>query len=229
MSEGGNNRVVAKLLVFLMLLSPVAIASDSLRTVSEMGHRVFNNLNIADTIEGHARLDSGTVRRCIRDATVDVGTLLPTPKAKTITTTSGTFGYLVDTHLDSVQAAFVKGGRWAKLLPVVPWYKLIEAYSQMGLTYDTTSIEYAAVNGDSLYLYPVPASGDSIYVFYTTRGSTPTAAADTIDVPHELYSAVEYLATVKAAMIEQNLPAIQIFNEAYAQEIAKFIGGKKPQ
>lgn len=229
MSGERRIKVVVRILVFLMLLSSLVGASDSLRTVTEMGQRVFSNLGMADTTLGNSRLDTAKVRRCVRDATVEIGTLLPPEKAKTIITASGTFGYLVDKHLDSVTAVVLKRGAFGLQIDVVPFWKFGQAWSQMGSVYDTASYAYCGVWGDSLYPYPIPHRKDTIYVFYTARGRTPTAAADTIDLPHELYTAVEYAATVKGAAILEYANKLEIYKSLLADEIAKFIGGKKPQ
>lgn len=212
-----------------MLLASLVDASDSLRTVTEMGQRVFANLGMADTTLGNSRLDTAKVRRCVRDATVEIGSLLPSERAKTITTVDKTFGYLVDTHLDSVQAVILKKGRFGLQIDIVPFWKFSEAWSQMGSVYDTASYAFCGIHGDSLYAYPIPARVDTLYVFYTARGKTPTAATDTINVPHELYSAIEYAATVKGAAILDWRDKLEIYKSLLADEIAKFIGGKKPQ
>lgn len=211
-----------------MFLASLASASDSLRTVREFTGRVFLNLGISDTTLGIPRYDTADAHKCIRDAVVNIGTLLPPERAKTIVTTKGTSGYLIDKHLDSVQAVILKKGTFGLPIDVVPFWKFGEAYAQMGSVYDTASYAFCAVHGDSIYPFPFPPRADTLYVFYTGRGKTPTTTADTVDLPHELYTAVEYLATVKGAAIIQNMVKLEIYRGLLADEIAKF-GGKKPQ
>ena len=221
-------KVAVSLLVFLMLGS-VGYASDSLRTVSEFGRRVFNNLGVSDTINGTPRFDSSDVRRFVRDAVIEIGTMLPPERAKRIVTASGTFGYLIDSHLDSIQAVILKKGRFAKQIDVVPFWKMGESWSQMGGVYDTASYAFCAVHGDSLYPYPIPSRVDTLYLFYTGRGRTPAVDTSVVDLPHELYTAVEYMATVKGAAMMEYGTKLEIYRLLLADEISKFIGGKKPQ
>lgn len=204
-------------------------ASDSLRTISEFGYRVLANLNCADTLNGNDLVDSTDAQRHVRDAVVDVGTMIPTEKAKTIVTVDGTFGYLVDTHLDSLRMVLLKKGRYAHVVDVVRWSKMKDVFSRMGLAYDTSSAKYAAVHGDSAYIYPIPPRVDTLYLFYTARGAVPTAYTDTVDTPHELYSAIEYLATMRAALSVGDHIHAANYEKLFGIEISKFMGGKTPQ
>ena len=206
-----------------------AVASDSIRTVSEFGHRVLSNLNCSDTLNGNDLIDSLEAQRQVRDAVVDVGALLPTEKAKTITTVDGTIGYEVDSHLDSLRAVLLKKGRYAKVIEVVTWGKFKQSISQMGTVYDTSSARYASVHGDSVYVYPVPPRVDTLYLFYTARGTVPCCDTSTVDMPHELYSAVEYLATMRAAGVVEDMVTLGIYEKLFGIEANKFLGGKTPQ
>lgn len=223
--------LLKKLVIFAVLILAADVsASDSSRTVREVGHRVFINLGIVDTLEGSARLDSIRAQKCARDAAIDVGALIPTEYAKTIVTEKdGTLGYLVDTHLDSLQGCISKRNKKATLIDVVSWWKFMEALKNESSSSTSGGIRYAALHGDSVYFYPPPAIEDTIYLFFTARGTVPTTYSSVIDVPHELCSAVEYLATVKAAAILVDDVKLGIYKQMYADEVSKFIGGKRPQ
>lgn len=222
-------RTIGILLLTALIISAPAFASDSLMTIADMGSRVFANLNFADTATGADILDTHDVRRYVRDAVVEVGADVGAEKAKTITTASGTFSYLIDKHFDSLRAVMLKKGSFSELINFGTFSDFAQAYERMAHTYDTSAYQFAAIHGDSLYLYPIPPRTDTIYLFYWARGKTPTAAADTIDLPHELYSAVEYLATAKSAAKIGNADRLKVYFDLYKDEIANFAGGKTPQ
>ncbi len=163
-----------------------------------MGHRVLGNLNMADTLNGNARIDSTIAQKAVRDATADVYGI---PKAKTILTTKGTMGYLVDSRLDDLMVAMVKKGTWGRILDLVPFGKWQEVYTETPNVNDSASMDYASQHGDSVYLYPIPASVDTVYLLYTTYGPHLWTDTNVVAVPAELYSPIEYLATIKAAII----------------------------
>jgi len=222
-------RKIGTLLLTALIISSVSSASDSLRTVGEFGRRVFRNLLVTDTVAGNDILDSGLVNRLVRDAVLEVGSRIGAEKAKTITTTSGTMGYQADAHFDSLRAVMLKKGRYSELISFGTFDAFSSAYDKMAHSYDTGAYEFCAIHGDSIYLYPVPASTDTIYLFYWGWGKTPSAAADTVDLPHELYNLVEYWATVKAAAVEQNPERMQTYLLLYKTEEQKYLGGKTPQ
>ena len=201
MSEGRGYKVARKIVLFavLMVLLPFTTrASDSSRTVAEMGYRVLGNLNMADTVNGNDRCNSTIAKKAVRDATADVYGI---PKAKSIVTASGTMGYLVDSRLDELMMAMVKKTRWGIILKMVPFEQWREGLNQSGNVNDTASIDYCSQHGDSIYLYPIPASVDTIYLIYTTYGPHLWTDTNVVTVPAELYTPIEYMATIKAAVI----------------------------
>jgi len=214
--------MVFKAVVSLLLIfCATANASDSLRTVSEFGHRVFANLNCADTSNGNDLLDSVDVQRYVRDAVIDVGQKISVPKSKTITTADGTFGYLVDAHLVRLDVALVEYNNSIKLLPVVPFEKFAESYNMAASTYDTTFYSFAASHGDSIYIMPIPRNTRSIRVYYWTWGTNVTHDTSVVLLPQEMYDAVEYRATELAAAKYQNPGLMKIYGDLYMAEVAE--------
>lgn len=205
-------------MVLLLLICPVTWASDTLRTVSEYGHRVFNNLNMADTLNGSDRFDSTDAQRCIRDAVGEIGAKIGVPKVTSIATTDKTMSYEVDEYLVEVDGVLIKKNRFSKPILLVSFDKFLEAYVQQGISYDTGSYSYCAVHGDSLYLYPIPARVDTINVIYWARGDNVSTFADTVTLPYKLYPAVEYLATAKAAGIIKKYDDAKYYRNLYDLE-----------
>lgn len=192
-------KAVCKILVVLMLCASVQ-ASDSLRTVSEFGRRVFRNLNMADTLNGVDGLDSNIVQAFVREAVPMVSY-----QAKTsITTTSGTMWYNISGNTDSVRAAFVKKGGFAYPLRLRPIEEFLEAYQSDPNVYDTTGLDLCAVFGDTLYLYPVPARTDTVIVLYWTHGGFVSASTDTVTTAPAYYPWIEFYATVRSAAVKEH-------------------------
>jgi hypothetical protein len=194
-----------------MMIPAMAGASDSLRTVTEFGNTVMNNLLLADTSNGNDRLSSSVVQRCVRDAAGEVGNLVGTEKAKSITTTSGTWGYEVEKDLNSIVAVAIRNDKFAKAIIIYPFEKLIESYYQQSYSYDTASYFGVGVHGDSIYPYPIPSRVDTLIVIYRGSGTKVSAASDTVNLRYKYYPAVEYLATSKAAAIIKNYDAAKFW------------------
>jgi len=193
--------VVRKLIILLMLIPALTQASDSLRTVSEFGRKIFHNMNMSDTLNGSDRFDSTDAQRCVRDAANEVGNLVGTEKAKRIVTSAGTWGYEVEKDLNSILAVTIKRTKFSKPVIVYPFEKLLEAYSQQSSTYDTVAYFGCGISGDSIYPYPIPNRVDTLYLIYRGSGTKVSTYSDTVNLSIKYYPAVEYLATAKAAAI----------------------------
>jgi hypothetical protein len=220
--------VAAKLiLILLFCLLPMAVHaaewSDTSMTVVLFGQRVFNNLNMADTLNGNDRLDSVRVRRLVRDAYKQVGTEIGMRKSTRIETVDKTAKYLVDDGLNYLSMVFIKRNRFLAPVRVVEYEKFLEAYATQGTSYDTGSYDYATQYGDSIYLYPIPARVDTILVEYNARGPNLYADTNVIQLPHELYPAIEFLATGLAADKLVDAAKAQAAYAKYAKERDHFL------
>jgi len=205
---------------FLVLVSVSFIgaveASDSIRTVGDIGARVFRNLNYADTLNGSEGFDSVKCNQNVRDAALTLGATIGKPQAKRIVTASGTMAYIVDNQLTSlVSVMIVRNGRFS--YPVQVYKSFDDFAGQTNFTASPSDTTYngCVLFGDSIYIHPTPRKTDSLYLFYTSRGVDVFALADTIALPFEYLQSVEWLATIiSAAQIGDNR-AMEAFTKLY--------------
>lgn len=208
------------LLILILTMLPLCVraSGDTLRTISQFGHRGFNNLLINDTLNGNARLDSTQMQRCVRDAVRSVGTRISMPKAVQIITTAGTFAYEIDAHFTGAEAILQVNGNTIMPIRIVEFTGFLQSFTSTGALYDTLMYEYASIHGDSLYLAPVPRKIDTLAVYYYVTGGNPTLATDTVTLPTGAYDAVEYMATSKAAAILRDWVTADYWLKKYVAE-----------
>lgn len=215
-------KIVLTVLLCLLSLS-IQAYDDTLLTVTEFGHRVFNNLNIKDTLNGNDRLDSTRVRRFVRDAVKQVGTEIGMLKSVRIETVDGTPKYVVDVGLNYLSMVFLKRNRFLQPLRIVDYDRFLESYSTQGTSYDTMSYNYCVQIADSILLFPIPARVDTIMMEYNARASNLYADTNVVQLPYELYPAVEFLATGLSADRLLDITRAQSAYAKYVKERDHFL------
>ena len=211
-------RILLMLFVFALLPLCVKAAGDTSRTVAEFGHRGFNNLGINDIVAGNDRLDSIQMNRCVRDAVRSIGSRISMPKSKQLITVAGTFSYEIDAHFTGMDALLQVNGNTVVAVRVEEFTKFLESYSTTGGMGDTLSYEFCSIHGDSLYLTPVPRRVDTFAVYYYATGGNVTDDTCTVTLPTEVYDAVEYMATAKAAGILRDWTTSKYWIDLYMSE-----------
>lgn len=187
-------------------------ASDSLRTVSEFGRRVFRNLNYTDTLNGASNLDSVDVQTYVRDAVTIIGSTIGRPRAKIITTTANTMAYEIDEEFNEIRGVIHWTGKL--LLPLTVYSDIEELIGAMKSQFtlsDSIGYNGCAIHGDSIYLHPLPRDTDTMYVFYQARATYVDTFSNTVTLPIETYQSVEWMATLMAAGKVSNTQAINTY------------------
>jgi hypothetical protein len=202
----------------MLVLAGFASASDSLRTVREFRYRVFGDLNMADTVNGNAALDSTKALRFISEGAADVGSKVGVEKAKSVTLVANTNAYLLDAHLSGIRAAAVVKNYQFYPVNVVSFEDFNNSLLFSSSTTDSVP-KFCAAHGDSIYFHPVPSYAGTVKVWYWARGKVLMTQADTCDLPYELYPAVEYFAASRAAGVFHDPVAEKRFYDRYLNEI----------
>lgn len=195
--------MVKYILILLLVLAPICKAdNDTLLMVKEYGFRCFGMLNIADTINGTAQLDSTDMIKSVKMAFSRISRSVTVPKAKNILTVDGQRSYLIDDALISFGSAY-KGSKGVTK-PLIRMYSGVENdgdYEDKMVAGD--SVMYFKVWGDSIKFYPVPTFVDTIQVEYNGRPAHPDASGDTVYVPYEYKDAMIFLSCYHAELMRE--------------------------
>ena len=213
--------MAVRFLLVLILIAASVSADDSLRTVREFGHRIFHNLNFADTLNGSDRLDSVDAQRIVRDAVRNVRY----PKSKSVTLADGSFAYLLDDYLYEVVSALTIYGGTVDVAKVVEFERFKENMTMTGSMWDSLLVDMVSWFGDSVYVYPIPVKAGSLIVYYTVRGPNCPVGGDTtdyvVDIPVEYYDQIDYWGAAEAALTLMMPAEFQYFWNLYLREVGE--------
>lgn len=210
------------MIVLATIISLPVRASDSLQTVTQYGVRIYEVLN-CDT-NGTAVLDTHTVRKFARDAAIKAYTDIGIPKGKKIAIVNGTSGYLVDAALIWIKGIVFDTNGDFRALREIAVERLSDQTYYSSLVGTGARPEYYARHGDSIRIFPEPATNDSIYVFYFARDKFPAANADTINIPIEYKDAVVWAGAGYCAVRMNRPDLIQLFGALYKEEVMRVRG-----
>lgn len=192
--------IILVLVTLSMLSAPCKADIDSLLTVEEYAYRCFGMLNINDTINGSARLDSSDMIKLVKMSFSRISRSITIPKAKNVFAVANQRAYLVDDALVSFGSAIKASNGVSK--PLIRMYKGVENsedYQDKMVAGD--SVMFYEVWGDSIYLYPMPTKVDTIQVKYNGRPPHPDAVNDTVHVPYEYKDAMIFLTCYHAELM----------------------------
>lgn len=186
-----------KKLILLLVLSPAVLMADSdtLLTVTQYGYRVANFMNMADSVNGTAKLPAAEIKNYVRMAFGTISLNISVDKTKYLPVVKGTRKYLVEAGLIHVRdVSRVYNNVTDPLEEVSNAGTLGSRTTYKDQAAGDERSQFYEVLGDSIRLFPTPIYNDTVVIEYKARPSHPYADTCVVQVPYEYKNALIYLA-----------------------------------